>query len=329
MISNAIVLARHGGPEALVLRPVEIGEPGHGELRIRQTFAGVNFHDIYVRTGEYMTLSLPGIPGIEATGRIEACGPGTDGFAAGDRIVYVSGRYGAYTSRRILPAHLAVRLPDDIDEAQAASMFVRGLTVMMLTNQVRAMTRADVIVVHAAASGVGRLLAQYASQLGATVIGTVGSAEKIAAAQASGCYRVVVYREAGWAARVLGFTDGRGVDVVYDSIGRDTIEGSFDCLRPCGHLVAFGQSSGPVEPIPLSRLAKRSTTITRPILFDYVAERTALERMASDFFDAVRSGAMSAPDITILPLSDAAQAHRILEGRAASGSLVLKPDGEF
>lgn len=329
MNSNAIVLADYGGPEALILQPVDIGELGHGELRIRQTFVGVNFHDIYVRTGEYRTLSLPGIPGIEAAGRVEACGPGTESFAPGDRIVYVSGRYGAYASHRILPVSLAVKLPDDIDEAQVASMFVRGLTVMMLSKQVRRMIRGDVIVVHAAASGVGRLLAQYASHLGAIVIGTVGNAEKIATAKAAGCHRVIVYREADWTARVLEFTENKGADVVYDSIGKDTIEGSLKCLRPRGHLVAFGQSSGPAEPISLSVLAQRSMTVTRPILFHYVTERAALEQMAGDFFEAVRLGVMRAPDITVLPLSDAAQAHRMLEARAVSGSLVLKPAGEI
>lgn len=324
-MATAIVLREHGGPEVLTSERVEIGRPGPGELRVRQTAIGVNFHDCYVRSGLYRTLALPGVPGIEAAGVVEETGVGVSGFAAGDRIAYVTGQYGAYASERLLPAALALRLPPGIAETVAATVLLKGLTAEMLTREVHRLKAGDAILVHAAAGGVGRLLCRRARQLGATVIGTVGSEAKAVVARAAGCAHTILYRQEDFVARVKDLTGGRGVDVVYDSVGRDTFDGSLDCLALRGHLVNFGQASGSVAPFEVSRLAARSTTLSRPVLFHYIVERGALEALAAPVFESVLSGVFDTEAGQAFPLADAAAAHRALEARQAEGPLLLLP----
>lgn len=324
-MAEAIILREHGGPEVLRPEAIEVGAPGPGELRIRQTAIGVNFHDCYVRSGLYRTLALPGVPGIEAAGVIEAVGDGVTGFAAGDRIGYVTAGYGGYASHRLLPAALALRLPDGMSDALAASVLLKGLTAEMLVRQVHRVAPGQTLLVQAAAGGVGRLLCQWAAHLGATVIGTVGSEAKAAIARAAGCHHVILYREEDFVARVKEITHGRGVAAAYDSVGRDTFDGSLECLAPLGHLVNFGQSSGPIPPFAITRLAAKSNSLTRPMVFHYAAERAALEAMAESLFAAISSGAVRAETGQALPLSDAARAHALLESRQAEAPLILLP----
>ena len=324
-MTQAIVLREFGGPNALRPEPIELGNPGPGELRIRQTAVGVNFHDVYVRSGLYRTLALPGIPGIEAAGVIEAVGPDVTGFAAGDRIAYVTSRYGAYASHRILPAELAIHLPPGMDDRIAATALLKGLTAEMLVRQVHAIQPGETVLVHAAAGGVGRLLCQWASHLGATVIGTAGSEARAELARSMGCRHTILYRQENFVERVREITGGRGVDVAYDSVGKDTFLGSLDCLAIRGHLINFGQASGSVEPFEVSRLAARSNSLTRPIVFHYFTQRPALERMAAALFDVIAQGVLTGEPGTCYPLADAAAAHAALEARAAPGPLLLIP----
>jgi len=325
-MSNAIVLRTYGGPEVLRLEEIEVGAPGEGELRLRQTAVGVNFHDCYVRSGLYKTLELPGIPGIEAAGVVEAVGRGVTGFRPGDRVAYTTATYGTYASARLISSDAVVALPDAIDERTAAAIMLKGLTAHMLLHAVHPVSPGSVILVHAAAGGVGMLLCQWASHLGAEVIGTVGSAEKAEIARRSGCRHVIRYREEDFVARVHQITAGRGVDVAYDSVGKDTFYGSLDCLGKRGHLVNFGQSSGPVEPLAVSRLSARSNTVSRPMLFHYNDEVDVRDRMAADLFEALSKGVLKVDAPRTYSLADAAAAHRALEARATSGSIVLVPD---
>ena len=324
-MAEAIILHETGGPQVLTIEGIAVGPPGPGELRVRQTAIGVNFHDVYVRSGLYRTLPLPGIPGIEAAGIVEEVGAGVSGFVAGDRIAYVTARYGAYASERLLPAELAVRLPPGVADDLAATVLLKGLTAEMLLRQVHRVQPGDRILVQAAAGGVGRLLCQWAAHLGATVIGTAGSEEKAELARNAGCQHVILYRRENFVERVHEITDGRGVDVVYDSVGKDTFQGSLESLATFGHLVNFGQSSGSVEPFEVARLAKGSNSLTRPVVFHYVAHRERLEAMAAALFDALSQGILTPEPGKAFPLSQAAAAHADLESRRAPGPLLLVP----
>ncbi|TCZ61382.1 quinone oxidoreductase family protein [Roseicella aquatilis] len=324
-MAEAIMLREHGGPEVLRAEAVTVGRPGPGELRVRQTAIGVNFHDCYVRSGLYRTLPLPGVPGIEAAGVVVEVGPDVAGVAPGDRIGYVTGGYGAYASERLLPAAIALPLPEGVSERLAASILLKGLTAEMLLRQVHRVQPGQTILVHAAAGGVGRLLCQWAAHLGATVIGTVGSAAKAEVARAAGCRDVILYREEDVVARVKAITGGRGVDAAYDGVGKDTFDGSLECLALRGHLVNFGQASGPIPPFQVSRLAARSNSLTRPIVFHYVQDRPALEAMAASLFGALAAGAVTAEEGQALPLAEAARAHQLLESRQAEAPLILLP----
>lgn len=324
-MATAIVVRAYGGPEVLTSDRVAVGRPGCGQLRVRQTAVGVNFHDCYVRSGLYRTLALPGVPGIEAAGVIEEIGPDVSGFAVGDRIAYVTGQYGAYASERLMPAAWALRLPPGVSEATAATVLLKGLTTEMLTREVHPIEAGHIVLVHAAAGGVGRLLCRRARQLGAMVIGTAGSEAKAEIARASGCAHVILYRKEDFVARVKAITGGRGVDVAFDSVGRDTFDGSLESLALRGHLVNFGQASGSIAPFEVSRLAARSTSVSRPILFHYVADRRSLEALATPVFEAVLSGLFPVEPGRAFPLADAAAAHRALETRQADGSLLLMP----
>jgi len=310
-----------------VLRPetVTVGEPGPGQVRLKQTAIGVNFHDIYVRSGLYQTLTLPGIPGLEAAGVVEAVGEGVTAFAAGDRVAYTSGNYGAYADQRLIDAGRLVRLPDDIDDVLVAGMMVRGLTARILLTDVFPVREGSVILVQAAAGGVGQLLCQWARHLGATVIGTVGSQDKAERARRHGCHHVILYREQNVEDTVKQLTDGRGVDVAYDSVGKDTFYDSLACLAPRGHLVNFGQSSGPVEPLAMPRLAAGSFTVVRPMLGHYTADPADRDAAADAFFQALRDGILTPDDPVRYALQDVGQAHDDMEARRTHGAVVLMP----
>ena len=268
---------------------------------------------------------LPDIPGIEAAGVVEAVGTGVDDFQVGDRVGYVTAQYGAYASERLLPADLAIKIPVWLADMAAASVLVRGLTVQMLTRIVHRVEPGANVLVHAAAGGVGRMLCQTLRDIGAHVIGTAGSSEKAAVARSAGCHEVILYREEDFVARVRSITAGRGVDVVYDSVGRDTFKGSLDCLAVRGHLVNFGQASGPVPPIEMSRLAAGSLTVSRPILFHYLGDRAERDAMVATLFDTTARGVLTVEGVQRFPLAHAGAAQEVLESRRATGPIVLVP----
>ena len=324
-MTHAIRMHRTGGPEVLQWETVDVPDPGPGEIRVRHTAVGLNYIDIYFRTGLYQA-PLPLTPGFEAAGVVEAVGPGVTLFRAGDRIAYSSGPHGAYAEARVMPADRAVALPEGITDQQGAAMMLQGMTAEYLLRRTYRVKAGDTILVHAAAGGVGLILCQWAKHLGATVIGTVGSDEKAALARAHGCDHPIVYTREDFLARVLEITQGRKVPVVYDSVGRDTFEKSLDCLAPLGLLALFGQASGPVPPFELGKLAaKGSLFITRPTLFTYTAQRADLEASARALFDVVTSGAVKIEVNQTYALRDAARAQADLEGRRTTGSTVLLP----
>jgi len=324
-MSYAIVLRDTGGPERLRYERVDVADPGPGELQVRHTAIGVNFHDTYVRSGLYDTLKLPGIPGLEAAGVVEKVGAGVSGFAAGDRIAYIDESYGAYSERRLLPASLALPLPAGVTDEAAASLTIKGFTACMLLRKVHPVRAGETLLIHAAAGGVGQPLVRWAKHLGATVIATVGSEAKAAIARACGADHVILYRKENFVDRVAQITGGKGVEVAYDSVGKDTFSGSLDCLDYLGTLVNFGQSSGSVPPFAVSRLAAKSNAIVRPMLFHYIRGRAALEALARESFEAMDKGIIR-PQVGLrLPLSRAAEAHVRLESRATTGQIVLVP----
>lgn len=324
-MATAMIMHEAGGPQVLRPETVTVGEPGPGQVRLKQTAIGVNFHDIYVRSGLYQTLTLPGIPGLEAAGVVEAVGEGVTAFAAGDRVAYTSGNYGAYADQRLIDAGRLVRLPDDIDDVLVAGMMVRGLTARILLTDVFPVREGSVILVQAAAGGVGQLLCQWARHLGATVIGTVGSQDKAERARRHGCHHVILYREQNVVDTVKQLTDGRGVDVAYDSVGKDTFYDSLACLARRGHLVNFGQSSGPVEPLAMPRLAAGSFTVVRPMLGHYTADPADRDAAADAFFQALRDGILTPDDPVRYALQDVGQAHDDMEARRTHGAVVLIP----
>ncbi|HEY7889002.1 MAG TPA: quinone oxidoreductase [Steroidobacteraceae bacterium] len=324
-MSYAIVLRETGGPEKLRYEQVDVPDPGPGELQIRHTAIGVNFHDTYVRSGLYDTLQLPGIPGLEAAAVVEKLGAGVRGFAVGERIAYIDESYGAYSQRRLLPALLALRLPDGVSDEAAASLTIKGFTACMLLRKVHAVRAGETLLIHAAAGGVGQPLVRWAKHLGATVIATVGSEEKAQIARECGADHVILYRRESFVDRVAQITGGQGVGVAYDSVGADTFSGSLDCLDYQGTLVNFGQSSGPVPPFAVSRLAAKSNAIVRPMLFHYIRGRAALEAVFSESVEAIEKGIIR-PQIGLrVPLSGAAEAHVRLESRSTTGQIVLVP----
>lgn len=327
----AIVLHETGGAQALRFEPVQVGAPAADEVRVRHTAIGVNFHDVYVRSGLYKSLALPGIPGLEAVGVVEAIGAGVSDLRIGDRVGYVCpvfGMYGAYAEQRLIKAEYLLRLPDELDDRAAAATLVKGLTVWMLLKKLRPLQAAETCLVHAAAGGVGRLLCEWASHVGARVLGTVGSEEKAAIALRSGCSEAILYKNENFTDRVRELTHGRGVDVVYDSVGKDTFAGSLSSLALRGHLINFGQSSGAVPPFEVSRLAEKSNTLSRPLLFHYIATRSERQEMAAQLFQALRLGTITPSIAAAVPLKDAAEAHRIVESRATSGSILLIPSAQ-
>ena len=325
-MSSAIRIHQFGGPEVLQWEEVAVGSPGPGEVKLRQTAVGLNYIDVYHRTGLYPLPNLPATPGMEGAGIVQAVGTGVQEVAVGDRVAYAGLPPGAYAEERLIPAHRLVRLPDAITDQQAAGMMLQGMTVQYLLRSTFHIKKGDTILFHAAAGGVGLIACQWAKHLGATVIGTVGSPEKAALAKAHGCDYPLLYREEDWVARVMEITEGQGVPVVYDSVGRDTFLKSLDCLRPLGLMVSFGQASGPVAPLETGLLAaKGSLFLTRPTLMTYTAGRKDLLGCATELFDVVQSGAVKIEVKQTYPLREAERAHRDLEARKTTGSTVLIP----
>lgn len=322
LTSEAIVIRAYGGPEVMKLEAIEVPEPGPRELLVRQQVASVNFHDIYVRSGSYRTLDLPGVPGLEAVGIVEAVGEGVTEFGPGDRIAYISRNYGAYARARIISVALAVPVPDCVDSDVAAAWFLKGLTAQALVDEVEPVRPGMAVLVQAAGGGVGQLVARMASLRGARVIGTAGSPEKAAVARAAGCIDVIAYRSEDVAARVMDFTCGTGVAAAYDAVGADTFEGSLASLAVKGHLIHYGQASGPIPPFDLSRLGARSAKVSRPFLWPYISTRETLLAASARLFALIAAGKLPLKLGGRFPLVEAGKAHAALETRAA-GPFVL------
>ncbi|MBZ2209269.1 quinone oxidoreductase family protein [Massilia soli] len=324
-MSKAIRIHRNGGPEVMEYVDVEVGEPGPGEARVRQHAIGINFIDVYFRTGLYPH-PLPAGLGKEGAGVVEAVGEGVLDVKVGDRVAYAGGPNGAYAELRNMPAALLVRLPETVSFDTAAAMMLQGLTVQYLFNRTTQLQRGDTILFHAAAGGVGLIACQWARAMGVNIIGTVGSDAKAELARANGCTHVINYNTEDFVQRVAEITNGDKVSVVYDSIGKDTFIGSLDCLRPRGLMVSFGNASGPVEPFGMNELASRgSLFVTRPSLFSYAATRKDLEEMSADLFGMVESGKVKIEINQRYSLADAARAHVELESRKTTGSSILLP----
>lgn len=323
---HAIRIEEFGGPEVMKFVEVDVGKPGRGELRLKQTAIGVNFIDVYFRSGLYKPPNgLPFVPGSEAAGVVEAVGEGVSGFAEGDRAVY-QGPLGSYAATRLVPAGRCIKLPVDIDDKTAAAVFLKGLTVHTLLHRTFPVTQDSVILWHAASGGVGVIASQWASALGVTVIGTVGSAEKAELARKNGVTHVINYREEDFVARVKEITNGQGVDVAYDSVGKDTFPGSLDCLKPLGMWVSFGNASGPPPEFPIGLLQQKGSLFaTRPTILHYLAKRADLEVAAHGLFDVLRAQKVKVEIGQEFALEDAVDAHRALESRATIGSTVLLP----
>ena len=322
---KAIRFHKTGGPEVLVWEDVEVGEPGPGQLRIRQHAIGVNFVDTYQRAGLY-PMPLPSGCGSEGAGVVEAVGAGVTDFKAGDRVTYATAPVGAYSEVRLYPAERAVKLPEGISFETAAAMMLKGMTVQYLIKRTFKVQPGMTVLWHAAAGGVGSIASQWLKTLGAKVIGTVGSDGKAALARDHGCDHTIVYTRENFVERTKEITGGKGVPVVYDSVGKTTFMGSLDCLQPLGMMVNFGSASGAPEPLNLALLQQKgSLFVTRPTLGTYAAKREDLVASANDLFDVVKSGKVRIEIAQRYPLKDAAQAHRDLEARKTTGSTILLP----
>ena len=319
---HAIVIRETGGPEVLKWEPVEVGEPGPGQARLRQHAAGLNFIDVYHRTGFYPQ-PLPFTPGVEGAGMVESVGQDVDNVKAGDRVAY-AGPIGGYAETRLIAADRLVKLPATIGFEEAAAMMLQGMTARMLLRSVYPVAAGDTILVHAAAGGVGLILCQWAAALGATVIGTVSTDDKAELARLHGCHHPIVYTRQDFVAEVESITHGGKLPVVYDSVGQDTFLKSLDCLRPRGLMVTFGQSSGPIEPFSPNVLQQKgSLFMTRPTMANYTASRADLDASAAELFEMVASGQVRIEVKQRYPLEQAAEAHRALEARVTSGSTVF------
>jgi NADPH2:quinone reductase len=323
-MAKAVRYHKQGGPEVLQVDDVQVGDPGPGQVRIRHTAIGVNFVDVYQRSGLY-PMQLPGIAGNEAAGVVDAIGPGVKGLKKGERITY-TGLPGSYCELRLVPAERVVKIPSGISDEQAASMLLKGMTVHYLIHSTYKVKKGDTVLWHAAAGGVGLIAGQWLKKLGVTAIGTVGSDEKMALAKAHGYKHVINYSRENFVERVKEITKGKKVPVVYDAVGKTTWEGSLDCLQPRGLMVSFGNASGAVAPQNLGILAsKGSLYVTRPTLATYIAARADLVKRSNDLFNAVKSRKVKIETTQRYKLEDAAQAHRDLEGRKTTGSVILVP----
>jgi NADPH2:quinone reductase len=321
---KAIIVHEVGGPQVLRFEDVPDPAPGPGQARVRHTAIGVNFIDVYFRTGLYKAPALPFIPGQEGAGVVEAVGPDVTAVAVGDRVAYAA-LPGGYAEVRLVPAARLVKLPPEVDDRTAAAMMLKGMTAEFLLLRIGRVGPGDTIVFHAAAGGVGSIACQWAKSLGARVIGTAGGADKVARARALGCDEVIDYQREDVVARVKQITGGAGVRVVFDGVGKSTIDASLACLATRGTLALFGQSSGVVASIDPALLAKASLFLTRPVLGHYVATREELVQSAARLFEVVASGAVKIEAAQTYPLADAARAHADLEGRKTVGSTLLLP----
>jgi NADPH2:quinone reductase len=327
MMNKAVQIYEHGGPEKLVYEDIVVGQPGAGEALVRHSAIGLNFIDIYHRTGLYPFSDFPVTLGMEGAGVVEAIGEGVSDVTVGDRVAYAGMPLGAYATSRVLPSAMLVKVPDTISDELAAAMMLQGMTAQYLIRSTYRVKQGETILLHAAAGGVGLILCQWAKSLGVSVIGTVGSEEKATLARAHGCEHTILYNDENFTERVQEITGGKGVPVVYDSIGKDTFEGSLDCLSPRGYMVSFGNASGAVPPFEPAILAQKgSIFITRPTLMTYTATREDLMACANELFDVVASGAVKININQRYPLSETAQAHRDLEARKTTGSTILLPE---
>jgi len=325
-MNKAIVMHETGGPEVLCWEEFDPGPPGTGEVLLRQEAVGLNYIDVYHRTGLYPLPSLPAIPGLEGAGIVEAIGEGVSEFNVGDRVAYAGLPPGAYAEVRIMPAHRLVKLPESISTRQAAAMMLQGMTARYLIRDCYTVKPGDRILIHAAAGGVGLIVCQWAKHMGAIVIGTVGSPEKAELAMGHGCDHPILYRDEDFVSRIGEITGGKGVDVVYDSVGQSTFMKSLDCIRPMGLMVSFGQSSGPIPPFDTGILAaKGSLFLTRPSLMAYTAKREDLLANAGDLFAVVEKGVVKIEVRQTYPLFEASRAHRDIEDRKTTGSTILIP----
>ena len=323
-MSKAIVIHEVGGPEVMRYEDCETPAPGAGQALVRHEAVGLNYIDVYFRTGYYKAPGLPFTPGMEGAGVVEAVGDGVRDLAVGDRVAYAGGGVGAYAEQRVIAADRLVKLPDTISAEQGAAMMLQGLTVQYLLRRCFPVKQGQTVLMHAAAGGVGLILCQWAKYLGVNVIGTVSSDEKAELARAHGCTHTVVYTREDFVQRTREITGGEGVPVVYDGVGKDTFARSLDCLRPLGMLVSFGAASGSVPPLDVNLLsAKGSLYLTRPTLMTYTAARTDLVTMAKELFDVVGSGVVKLEVNQRFPLAVAAEAHRALEARKTTGSTIL------
>lgn len=323
-MTKAIRFHETGGADVLKLEDVEVGEPGPGQARVRHSYIAVNFIDIYFRTGRY-PLALPNGLGSDAVGVVEAVGPGVDDIRVGDRVGYLIGPQGAYSQVRVMPADVLIPLPDGISDRTAATLMMKGMTAQYLFRQVYPLQGGETILYHAAAGGVGLIACQWARALGVTMIGTVSTDEKAAIAKANGCAHTIVTSRENIARRVKEITDGKGVPVVFDSVGKDTLEASLDCLQPRGSLVSNGTSSGAVVLDTKVLAGKGSIWLTRPAMIHYIHPRAHMLDMARELFDHVLAGRIVSEPQQVFALADAADAHRALEGRKTTGATVLVP----
>ncbi len=325
MTNMAVRIHRHGGPEVLQWEESPISALKEGEVRVRHTAVGLNFIDTYMRSGLYPVPNLPRSIGLEAAGVVEEVGPGVTGLRTGDRIAYASNPPGAYSQARRMPAERVVKVPESVTDEQAAAMMLKGMTAEYLLRRTFRVEPGMTVLFHAAAGGVGLIACQWLKALGATVIGTVGTEEKAELARAHGCDHPLLLDEGDWAAKVRDITDGKGVPVVYDSVGKTTFTKSIECLAMHGMVVLFGQSSGPVDPVNPGVLASGSFYLTRPTLMTYTKSREDLAQSAADLFDVVGKGQVGIEINQRYALAEAAQAHRDLEGRKTTGSTLLIP----
>ncbi len=323
-MAKAIRIHKAGGPDAMVLDDVEVGAPAAGQVRVRHTAIGVNYIDVYHRNGDY-PLPMPHAIGMEAAGIVEAVGTGVSGLKVGDRVAYTSPPPGTYCEKRIVNAAILVKVPDGIKDKIAACLMLQGMTARYLLKQTYKVRKGDWILVHAAAGGMGLLLCQWAKHLGAKVIGTTSSPEKMKLARKYGCDYPINYVTEDFVARVKEITGGKGVAAIYDGVGKDTLLKDFECLAIRGHVVCYGAASGSPDPVSLKTLVSKSASLTRPTLFHHIGTRTELQASAKDVFKAVLDGVLKVQKPAEYKLADAAQAHRDLEGRKTTGSLILIP----
>jgi NADPH2:quinone reductase len=324
-MASIIEIEKYGPSSVLTYKTRSMSKPKAGEVQIKNLAIGVNYHDVYVRSGLYKTLTLPGIPGCEGSGVIEKIGKNVDGFKEGERVTYLTREYGAYSTHINIKSEKVLKLPSTLKDELVATNFLRAMTVEMLINRITSVDSSKTILVTAASGGVGRLLCQWASSMGVKVIGSVGSHEKIPETKLNGCFETVISNDKEFSTKILEVTDGKGVDIVFDSVGNDTFESSLASLAHCGYLINFGQSSGPVKPILMTTLAEKSLSISRPILFHYFGTRRNYEEMASSVFKAFEDNVIKVSDFFPFSLKDASSAHDTLESRKGGGSIYLIP----